>query len=97
MANIYPRLNPKARQIAEHYGLLHQLHKMREELLEAVEAVDDYIADPTEENKAHMAEELADVSLMTDQIAHLAAIRRAIHRQKEFKMTRQLVRIAHGG
>lgn len=98
MAIQYTRLDARVKTIAEHYGPQHQLHKAREELLEAVEAIDAVIANPDDKAaKDHLAEELADVGIMADQVGHLCKIRRAIRRWREFKITRQLLRMKNGG
>lgn len=58
----------KLRQILEHYGTIPQIGKLREELKELDEAAADYVKFPCFQNKSHFLEELADVSIMVEQM-----------------------------
>ena len=88
--------------VARHYGVDHQLKKLREELVEAMEAVDAFEAaclaakvsgtSPTIE-RDHLAEELGDVENMIDQIKYLLGIVVWVEVSRIRKMQRQLKRI----
>ena len=88
--------------VARHYGVDHQLKKLREELVEAMEAVDAFEAaclaekasgtNPSIERE-HLAEELGDVENMIDQIKYLLGIVVWVEVSRIRKMQRQLKRI----
>lgn len=88
--------------VARHYGVDHQLKKLREELVEAIEAVDAFEAaclaekvsgtNPSIERE-HLAEELGDVENMIDQIKYLLGIVVWVEVSRIRKMQRQLKRI----
>lgn len=88
-------------RIADHYGLQHQLKKLREELGEldiAALCVEmdimrrDGFAPP--ETIDALVDELADVSVMLQQIMHLTNTHDAVRERIQFKVNRQLERIA---
>ena len=88
-------------RIADHYGLQHQLDKLREELGELDTAAlcvemdimrrDGFV--PPETIDA-LVDELADVSVMLQQIMHLTNTHDAVRERIQFKVNRQLERIA---
>ena len=88
--------------VARHYGVDHQLKKLREELVEAIEAVDAFEAaclaakvsgtSPTIE-RDHLSEELGDVENMIDQIKYLLGIVVWVEVSRNRKMERQMKRI----
>ena len=88
--------------VARHYGVDHRLKKLREELVEAIEAVDAFEAaclavkvsgtSPTIE-RDHLAEELGDVENMIDQIKYLLGIVVWVEVSRNRKMGRQMKRI----
>lgn len=82
----------KIRQIANHYGLNHQLMKMVEELNElALECAKSW---DKKSITVNLISELADVEVMLEQIKYLAGIEQSdIDEVKEFKINRQLKRI----
>lgn len=85
----------KVQRIAEYYGPMHQLVKTNEELGEAVAAVTRYSLQPTPEHFNAMAAELADVSVMIDQLKILIpGLSAAVAGAQSQKVDRQLVRIA---
>lgn len=61
----------KAHIIAGKYGFLHQREIFVEECAEAIQAVQKYKRNITAENMLHIAEEVADVIIMAEQIKHL--------------------------
>ena len=73
--------------IADHYGLKHQLGTCKEELGELIEAIDSM-------NDEAIIEELADVENMTYQLKHLMCADRVVDLYKDYKVARQLRRIA---
>lgn len=92
--NIVP-YGVKVAKIAEHYGPMHQLTKTNEELGEAVAAVTRYALQPTKVNFKSMAEELADVQIMIDQLKVLVPeLSGEVARNQMRKVDRQLDRIA---
>ena len=75
--------------IANHYGLKHQLVKCKEELGELIEAIDSA-------NDEAIIEEIADVEIMTEQLKQLMRADRVVELYKDYKIARQLRRIAEG-
>jgi NTP pyrophosphatase (non-canonical NTP hydrolase) len=73
--------------IANHYGLKHQLVKCKEELGELIEAIDST-------NDEAIIEEIADVEIMTEQLKQLMCADRVVELYKDYKIARQLRRIA---
>lgn len=73
--------------IANHYGLKHQLVKCKEELGELIEAIDSL-------DERAIIEEIADVEIMTEQIKQLMCADRVVDLYKDYKIARQLRRIA---
>ena len=73
--------------IANHYGLEHQLVKCKEELGELIEAIDSA-------NDEAIIEEIADVEIMTEQLKQLMCADRVVELYKDYKIARQLRRIA---
>ena len=72
-------------KIFRHYGETHQREKLKEELNELIEAVDD--------NDEHMIEEIADVLNVIDQFVMAKHWTEDIYRVKFEKVERQLKRI----
>lgn len=89
------------RDIAAHYGLKSQEQIAIEECAELIQAI-------TKSNRIKMdetgylagivavAEEIADVMIMCEQLTCLYGIRGVVEEQIEFKISRQLVRMAKG-
>lgn len=73
--------------IANHYGLKHQLVKCKEELGELIEAIDSL------DEKA-IVEEVADVEIMTEQLKYLMRTEPSVEIYKDYKIARQLRRIS---
>ena len=74
-------------KIADHYGLKHQQQKMLEELGELITAG----AKPNEEN--HIVEEMADMSIMIEQMVYLLKKESLFAETREKKIDRQIKRI----
>ena len=72
-------------KIFRHYGETNQRKKLKEELYELIEAVDD--------NDEHMKEEIADVLNVIDQFIMAKGWAEDIYRIKFEKVERQLKRI----
>ena len=84
------------RKIAYHYGFLNQLLKTKEELLELIEVVDEiYSSTGNIKNDVitHLAEEISDVRIMTDQLEILFNLSSKCSDMRNFKINRQLERI----
>lgn len=75
--------------IANHYGIKHQLVKCKEELGELIEAIDSA-------NDEAIIEEIADVEIMTEQLKQLMCADRVVELYKDYKIARQLRRISEG-
>lgn len=80
-------INKDLKYIADHYGLKHQLVKCKEELGELIEAIDSL-------DERAIIEEVADVENMTYQLKHLMCADRVVDLYKDYKIARQLRRIA---
>ena len=72
-------------KIYHHYGEANQREKLKEELIELIEAVDD--------NDEHMKEEIADVLNVIDQFIMAKGWGEDVYRIKFEKVERQLKRI----
>jgi len=78
------------------WGGLAQIEKAREECRELIEALDDYLANPTAETINHVAEETADVLIMTHQLAMIFSPS-SVHLWVKMKMERLKGLLALGG
>lgn len=89
------------RTILTHYGREPQKAKLCEELHELIEAAKDDLHYETPETRAHFIEELADVSIMVEQMKLAMSLdeQSAYYNMINFKIQRTLRRIAkeHGG
>lgn len=81
-------------KIASYYGLCHQLYKTKEELTELEMVIKGYIVG--RDTEAHLIEEIADVEVMTAQLKLLLDSEKEVDKIKQFKVNRQLERIARG-
>lgn len=96
------QIDPRLKIIANHYGLGSQLFKLIEESAELIVAIthihhnDELVKDVRDA----INEELADVKILTDQVMYLICqhenMAQALENQIEFKIERQLKRIADG-
>lgn len=75
--------------IAHHYGKEHQLEKCKEEINGLIEAIDS-------KDEEAIIEEIADVEIMIDQVKYLLCAERLVELYKDYKIQRQLTRIAKG-
>lgn len=83
--------------IANHYGFLTQLDKLIEEASELVEAAIEYVDDQTQDRRENIANEIADVQIMIDQIVSLDDLGALVWQAKRYKLARQLDRIKQIG
>lgn len=92
-------IDERLMQIADHYGLDEQLNMLQEECAELIQAVSKYKR--TREYPdfdgyygfSNLCEEMADVSIMLDQIQYLMNNEKMIANWKANKIRRQLKRI----
>ncbi len=80
-------INDELRVIAMFYGNEIQYDKLQEELGELIEAIDSL-------DERAIIEEVADVENMTYQLKHLMCADRVVDLYKDYKVARQLRRIA---
>lgn len=80
-------INEDLKYIADHYGRIHQLEKLKEELNELIEAINSM-------NDVAIIEEITDVEIMTNQLKYLMRAERLVEHYKNYKTQRQLARIA---
>ena len=87
-------LKPRLAFLATHYGLRHQLGKLRDEIRELDDAILEHEQFHNPYTKAHIAEELADVYVVARQIMHLMNIQVSeMVDRAEFKTNRQMWRV----
>lgn len=91
-------MREKIEKIADFYGMKHQSERTYEELGELIIALSkfnlsDYRPEPVGELLDNLAEEIADVEIMLDQIKYLAGIREKSFGYKFEKVERQLQRM----
>jgi NTP pyrophosphatase (non-canonical NTP hydrolase) len=79
------------KEIADHYGLESQLDMLQEECAELIQAVSKYRRAKCTDD--HLAEEIADVHIMTVQIIDLLDIEFEVNNWVDRKLQRQLERI----
>ena len=91
-------MKEKIQKIADHYGLQHQLNKSVEELVELILAIQDYSIKLSSKDDdisvSHMVEEMADVSIMIEQLMYLTESKEEFEMYRELKINRQIGRIA---
>jgi|GEM_PF-399983 hypothetical protein len=88
-------INPDIRKIADYYGYLPQMDKAIEELKELIEAICDYVLDDCGNYKAALIDEIADVTVMIEQLRYFADISRGeVNERVRFKVERTLGRMA---
>lgn len=87
---------PRVKNLADHYGLDHQLLKLKEECLELDDAVTDHLQKQTVDSKWALVCEMADVLYVIKQCAYkLDVTEKDLSTVIEFKYRRQLFRIAN--
>ncbi|MDR0885435.1 MAG: hypothetical protein LBN22_03580 [Clostridiales Family XIII bacterium] len=85
----------KVEYIADHYGLKSQLNKLHEELVELAEVVN---TQPSMILTERLVDEMADVTIMLDQIEYLMTMKKAKFKKLlgdriAFKLDRQISRV----
>ena len=90
--------NAEVEKIADFYGLEHQLSKTNEELIELLQAIQGYsiklVLSDDDISVSHMVEEMADVSIMIEQLVYLTESKEEFEACRELKIKRQIGRIA---
>ena len=84
-------------RIARHYGLDHQLEKLREEISELDKAIVDLLSHGfCDDLYLALVDELADVSVVSMEVQDLLGSEDAVRARMAFKVKRQLERMARG-
>lgn len=83
-------------RIIDHYGEENQHKKAVEELKELAEAIKEYMALPTQENRFHMIDEMADVTVMLKQLEIMNVCRDEVAGRVIYKIRRQMERMENG-
>lgn len=85
--------------IAEYYGIAHQLKKLIEEMSEVTKEIikleltsDDKVVEDIYNNR--LPDELADLSVVYDQVIYLLDCKEKVDRNRKYKVLRQLGRMA---
>lgn len=86
-------MNKDIQEIAEYYGEASQMGVLQEECSELIKTVSKYLRYGTDDKKSDIAEEIADVEIMTEQIKYLLNLHGCVQAQKEYKLARTLDRI----
>lgn len=91
----------KVREIAAHYGIKSQEQVAIEECAELIQAITKsnrgvQIGSEYVKKIADVAGEIADVLIMCEQLTYLYSIREIVKEQIEYKISRQLGRMAKG-
>lgn len=85
------------REIADHYGLQHQIDKAFEELGELKDEIASYywkfLSNDDEISLVGIIDEITDVEIMLEQLKYLLKIQKEVHAHIWFKANRQLERI----
>ncbi len=93
MINEFPE--PRVKNLADHYGLDHQLGKLKEECKELEDAVTEHLVEQKVGTKWALICEMADVLYVIKQCAYKLSIsEKDISTIIEYKYRRQLFRIA---
>lgn len=91
-----PSQNEKLRMIANIYGLERQIYKLIEECGELVTAAAKY--DPHDYRTGyHLAEEMADMKVMLEQVEYLLNIHGTVQEYMGEKINRQIRRMMEAG
>ena len=88
-------MNEDYKKIADHYGLRKQLWQTVEEMAELTQVICKTGRYDMDTVRDHLVEEVADVSIMIDQIVYLLGDN-MIAKIREEKINRQLERIKNG-
>ena len=91
-------MDEQLKQIADHYGEKTQLDQLIEESAELIVATRKFIRKPSIATISDVAEEIADVEIMIEQIKYLAGIRYDVEQYyKPAKIEQTLKRIEREG
>ena len=97
-------ISPEIIKIADNYGVHNQMNKLLEELDElkspVISAYLDLITSPdivTPDVLENLIDEMADVTIMIEQVAYLLNITGDVEQRRTFKIDRQLGRMAQEG
>lgn len=85
------RMDNRLRNIANHYGLESQLDMLQEECAELIQAVSKYKRAKCTDD--HLAEEIANVHIMLEQIQYLLELHKDVNVWVDIKVKRQLQRM----
>lgn len=80
-------------QIINHYGFHDQHKKAIEECQELIEAIDNHLLENTEESRTHLIDEIADVSVMLEQLKLMNGCTGEVAARVEYKIDRQIKRM----
>jgi hypothetical protein len=83
----------KLGRIIEHYGEENQHDKAIEELNELAVAIKDYMKRPTADNRFRMIDEIADVTVMLEQLKIMNVCRDEVTGRVLYKINRQIERM----
>ena len=86
-------MNEKLKQIADHYGIRPQLEQLIEESAELIVAIRKFLRKPSILTIAGLADEIADVEVMLEQVKCLVKIEDEVEEIKAAKIERTLKRI----
>lgn len=89
-------MNERIKTIADHYGLNNQMMQAIEEMGELTQAIVKVFRNGLDNERDNLIEELADVEIMIEQLDYLLGDNQ-IEKIKEYKVNRQLNRIAQEG
>lgn len=91
-----PTREQKLRMIADNYGLSCQMYKLMEECGELVTASAKYVPHDYRTGY-HLAEEIADVRVMIEQVEYLLSIHGTVQEYMDQKVDRQIGRMREAG
>ncbi len=86
-------MNKDIQEIAEYYGEVSQMGVLQEECSELIKAASKYLRYGTDDKKADIAEEIADVEIMTEQVKYLLKLYDDVQSCRKYKLNRTLDRI----
>lgn len=86
-------MNKDIQEIAEYYGLISQMGVLQEECSELIKAASKYLRYGTDEKKNDIAEEIADVEIMMEQIKYLLNLYDDVQFCRKHKLVHTLDRI----
>lgn len=87
-------MDKRIKEIADHYGLISQLDQTTEECAELIQAINKFKRSSSLIGVSKLLfEELADVQIMIDQLIYLTNGEKAVSKEREYKIQRQLERM----